>query len=68
MRITLDIQDNRFDTFLSFIKTLDYVSINKEDTIPQWQQDEVNKRLELINNGDMKTRSWNEAKKDIFKK
>jgi hypothetical protein len=68
MRITLDIQDNRFDTFLSFIKTLDYVSINKEDTIPQWQQDEVNKRLELINSGEMKTRSWNEAKKDIFKK
>lgn len=67
MRITLDIQDNKFDTFLSFIKTLDYVSINKEDTIPQWQQDEVNKRLELIKSGEMKTRSWDEAKKDIFK-
>ncbi|MFT6855940.1 MAG: hypothetical protein ACJA0X_001917 [Cyclobacteriaceae bacterium] len=68
MKITLDIQDNRYDTFLSFIKTLDYVSINKEEVIPQWQQDEVNKRLELINSGEMKIRSWNEAKKDIFKK
>ena len=68
MKITLDIQDSRFDTFLSFIKTLDYVSINKEEVIPQWQHDEVNKRLELINSGEMKTRSWNEAKKDIFKK
>ena len=68
MKITLDIQDSRFDTFLSFIKTLDYVSIKQEDTIPQWQQDEVNRRLQLIDKGEMKTRSWEEAKKDIFKK
>lgn len=67
MKITLDIQDRQFDTFLSFIKTLDYVSIHKDDAIPQWQQDEVNKRLQLIEKGEMKTRSWNEAKKDIFK-
>lgn len=68
MKITLDIQDSRFDTFLSFIKTLDYVSIKQEDAIPQWQQDEVNRRLQLIDKGEMKTRSWDEAKKDIFKK
>lgn len=68
MKITLDIQDSRFDTFMSFIKTLDYVSITKEDVIPKWQQDEVNKRLELVNSGEMKTRRWNEAQKDIFKK
>ncbi|MEQ8546335.1 MAG: addiction module protein [Cyclobacteriaceae bacterium] len=68
MKITLNIQDNRYETFLSFIKTLDYVSINKEEVIPQWQQDEVNKRLELIDSGEIKIRSWNEAKKDIFKK
>lgn len=69
MKITLEIQDSRFNTFLDFIKTLDYVSIKKEeDAIPKWQQDEVNKRLDLINSGKMKTRSWDEAKKDIFKK
>lgn len=68
MKITLDIQDSRFDTFLNFIKTLDYVSINQEEEIPQWQQDEVNKRLQLIDKGEMITRSWDEAKKDIFKK
>ena len=67
MKLTLEIQDSRFKTFLDFIKTLDYVSI-QEDAIPQWQQDEVNKRLELINKGKMKTRNWDEAKKDIFKK
>lgn len=68
MRITLDVQDSQFDTFLNFIKTLDYVSINKEDAIPQWQQDEVNKRLKLGEKGEMKIRSWDEAKKDIFKR
>lgn len=68
MRVILDIEDNRFDTFLNFIKTLDYVSIKKDEAIPQWQQDEVNKRLELIDRGKMKTRSWDEAKKEIFSK
>ena len=68
MKITLDIQDNRFDTFLSFIKTLDYVSINKQATIPQWQQDEVNSRLQLIARGELKTRGWNEAKSDLFQR
>ena len=69
MEITLEIQDNRFNAFLNLIKTLDYVSIKKQDdTIPQWQQDEVNKRLALVNSGEMKTRSWDEAKEDIFKR
>ena len=68
MKITLDIQENRFNTFLEFIKTLDYVSVKKEDVIPQWQQEEVNKRLQLIEKGEMKTRSWSKAKVDIFKK
>jgi len=68
MKVTLDIQDSRFETFLNFIKTLDYVSINKEDIIPQWQQDEVNERLKLIETGKMKTRNWDQAKMEIFKK
>lgn len=68
MKITLDIQDSRFDTFLAFIKTLNYVSVSKQEAIPQWQQEEVNSRLQLIEKGEMKTRSWDDAKKDIFKK
>ena len=68
MKITLDIDDSRFDAFLSYIKTLDYVTIKKEDVIPQWQQEEVNKRLQMIDQGEMKTRSWDEAKKEVFKK
>ena len=67
-QIILNIEESKFKAFLSFIKTLDYVSVSKEDSIPEWQQQEVNKRLQLIEKGEMKTRSWDEAKKDIFKK
>jgi hypothetical protein len=66
-KLTLDIQDNRFNTFLEFIKTLDYVSVSN-DAIPQWQQNEVARRKELIEKGEMTSRSWNESKADIFKK
>jgi len=68
MKITLDIQESRYNIFLDFIKTLDYVSVKKEDTIPPWQQEEVSRRLQLIEKGEMRTRSWKEAKADIFKK
>jgi len=70
MKLTLDIDDNKFNTFLAFIKTLDYVSVGKNEdlSIPQWQQEEVNKRLAMIESGEMETRDWEEAQKDIFKK
>ena len=42
--------------------------IDQGRTIPQWQQDEVNRRVQLIEKGEIKTRSWNEAKKDVFKR
>ncbi|SEJ33488.1 Putative addiction module component [Cyclobacterium xiamenense] len=69
MKITLEIQDERFKTFMDFIQTLDYVSIKTDESSPtQWQEEEVNRRLELIESGEMKTRDWELAKKEIFKK
>jgi len=67
-QIILNIEESKFKAFLSFINTLDYVSVSKEESIPAWQQQEVNRRLHLIEKGEMKTRSWDEAKKDIYKK
>ena len=67
-QIILNIEESKFKAFLSFIKTLDYVSVSKEEAIPALQQQEINRRLQLIEKGEMKTRSWDEAKKDIFKK
>jgi len=63
--ITLQIDDQKFDAFRSFIETLDYVSVIDDD-LPEWQKEEIDRRLKLLDSGKMSTRSWKEAKKDIF--
>ena len=63
--ITLQIEDQKFDTFRSFIETLDYVSVIDDD-LPKWQKEEIDKRLKLLDSGKLSSRSWKEAKKDIF--
>ena len=63
--ITLQIEDQKFDTFRSFIETLDYVSVIDDD-LPKWQKEEIDKRLKLLDSDKMSSRSWKEAKKDIF--
>lgn len=67
-QITLNIDESKFKAFLSFIKTLDYVSVSDEKEISLEQQQESERRLKLVQEGKMKTRSWKEAKKDIFKR
>ncbi len=67
-QITLNIDETKFKAFLSFIKTLDYVSVSDEIDIPLEQQQEAERRLKLVQEGKMKTRSWSEAKQDIFKR
>lgn len=47
--ITLQIEDQKFDTFRSFIETLDYVSVIDND-LPEWQKVEANKRLDHYKN------------------
>jgi hypothetical protein len=36
--------------------------------VPEWQMKETQRRLKLVDKGEMSTRSWDEAKKDIFRK
>lgn len=67
-QITLNIDETKFKAFLDFIKTLDYVSVSDEINIPLEQQQEAQRRLKLVQEGKMKTRSWSEAKQDIFKR
>lgn len=67
-QITLNIDETKFKAFISFIKTLDYVSVSDEIDIPIEQQEEAQRRLELVQEGKMKTRSWNKAKQDVFKR
>lgn len=67
-QITLNIEETKFKAFLDFIKTLDYVSVSDEINIPLEQQQEAQRRLKLVQEGKMKTRSWSEAKQDVFKR
>jgi hypothetical protein len=67
-QITLNVDESKFKAFLSFIKTLDYVSVSDEMDIPVEQQQEVNRRAKLIEEGKMKTKSWKDAKEDLFKR
>ena len=66
-QITLNIEENKFKTFLNFIKTLDYVALSEETEIPLAQKEEVNRRIKLMEEGKLKKRTWDEAKNDIFK-
>ena len=68
MKITLDIKDRSLSAFLELIGSLEYVSVSEDQDIPKEQMDEVSRRVDLIAKGEMKTRSWEEAKKDIFKR
>lgn len=68
MKITLEVDDSRYETFLSFIKTLDYVSLQYDESVFQSQVEETRSTLGEVESGKMTTRSWEDAKKDIFKK
>lgn len=67
-QITLNIPESKFKIFLDYIRGLDYVSISNENDIPMDQQLEVNRRMDAIEKGEVRLRSWEEAEKDIFKK
>lgn len=66
MKITLDIKDNRFSTFLAFIKTLDYVSVPKDD-VPAWQMKEAEKRLKSYKKNPEQALDFDSAMDDIEK-
>lgn len=63
-QLVLNIEDDKFNTFIEFINTLDYVSV--ETTISDYQMDEVGARLHMLNDGEMKIRPWEDAKQEIM--
>jgi hypothetical protein len=68
MRVTLEIQDEKLNDFISLIQSLDYAKISEEIEIPDWQKEEVLKRLTLLEEGISSKRNWEDAKLEIFKK
>ena len=64
MKITLDIKEDRFAAFFEFIKTLDYVSVTKnEDIIPKEHQSIVLERIANTNENDLL--DWDKVKDDF---
>jgi hypothetical protein len=68
MRVTLEIENEKINDFITLIQSLDYARISEENEIPDWQQEEVLKRLTLLEEGISSKRNWEEAKLEIFKK
>lgn len=68
MRVTLEIENEKINDFITLIQSLDYARISEEIEIPNWQQEEVLKRLTLLEEGISSKRNWEEAKLEIFKK
>ncbi|MEI7977657.1 MAG: hypothetical protein WCI53_02330 [Bacteroidota bacterium] len=64
-QLVLNIEDDKLNTFIEFIKTLDYVSVEK--TISEYQMEEVGARLQMLNDGEMRIRPWDEVKNEVFK-
>ena len=66
MKITIDIEENQFNTFLQFIRTLDYVRVENEEKLLDAQVFETRKRMDALERGEMKKKLWSEAKENLF--
>jgi len=66
--ITLKVPDTKLSFFMELVDQLGLEIKDDEINIPVEQQQETQRRLELVKEDKMKTRSWSEAKQDIFKR
>lgn len=68
MKITITIDESQLNTFLQFLRTLDYVRIEDEENILNAQIEEVQQRIIAHEQGKMGKRPWSEAEKALFSK
>jgi hypothetical protein len=68
MKLTIEIPDQRVEEFILYIKNLGYITWNEPNEIPITQQAETKHRLEMLENGTMKTRSWKSFEEEYMKK
>jgi hypothetical protein len=67
-QLVLNVEDDKFNSFIEYLKTLNYVSFVKNDEIPQWQKDEVLKNISEIKNGTAILENWDDIRKGLVKK
>jgi len=70
MKIVLSLDENneKAKAFLNFIKTLDFVNVEKDVDLPQWQKDELDVYLNEHARGEADYAEWDTIKKNLFDK
>lgn len=63
-QITLSIPEKHYLFFTELINKLGFVTIENE--IPKWQKEETLQTIAKIKRGEVTTRDWNTAKKELF--
>jgi hypothetical protein len=59
-QVTLNIADNKFNTFLEFIKTLDYVKVDESEEIALKELQNSLKQVKLMQEGKLPKQSAQE--------
>lgn len=68
-RLVIDVDEERYSELVSYLKSLDYVSIpNDNYEVPDWQSDELRRRSQLINEKKASYKTWESVKSNFKKK
>jgi hypothetical protein len=71
MHLSLDISDSKAKQFVEFLKTLDFVQINEDDSdivLPEWHKSILEERLEAYNKNPENVKDAREMIKGIKKR
>ncbi len=65
MKITLDIPESKYAFFMELIKNLGFVSTDNI-IVPEWQKEEVRKRIKNSDKNPELLLNWDEIKNDFI--
>ena len=66
-QLTINIPEDKIDFFMELFENLG-ISTSEDLEVPKWQVNETQRRMDLLDKDKIKSRSWDDAKNDIFKK
>lgn len=68
MKVTVEIEDSRYDEFAELVKTLEYATLSAQYVVPEWQKKIVRERFEKIDRGETELHDVNDVMKRVFGK
>ncbi|WP_439488310.1 addiction module protein [Algoriphagus sp.] len=68
MKITLDIPEDKVSFFLELLENLNFKPMTDPYKVPEWQQNEVTKRIYAIESGEMEVEKWEDVRRELFHK